>query len=92
MPDAFEAEASEMVKHRLSWREIAGQIAPGAPGAQNVEDGVENAAQRVRALLASSRQWREQTLGARPFGVREIARRRGTHAPERTSLHQLGAI
>jgi hypothetical protein len=45
MPDALEAEAPEMVEDGLPRREVAWQIAPGAAGTQDVEDGIENRAQ-----------------------------------------------
>jgi hypothetical protein len=51
MPGAFEAEASEVIEHRLPRRETRRKIVPGASGAQDVEDGVEDAAQRVHPGL-----------------------------------------
>jgi hypothetical protein len=44
VPDAFEAEAPEMVEHRLPGREIGREIAPRAAGAQDIEDSVEDTA------------------------------------------------
>jgi hypothetical protein len=44
------AELPEMVVHRLPGREIRGELAPRAAGAQHVEDGVEDTAKRVHAL------------------------------------------
>src|SRR5262249_14217080 len=47
------AESPEMVIHGLPGGKILGEIAPGAAGAQHVEDGVEDAAQGMCAWSAS---------------------------------------
>jgi hypothetical protein len=53
-PVAVEAKLPEVVEDRRPRREVGGQIAPGAAGAQDVEDSVEDAAQGVSARPAAS--------------------------------------
>src|SRR5260221_9715297 len=56
MPETLEAEAPELVEHRLPRREVGREVAPrhpGTAGAQHVEDGVEDATQRMRARPAA---------------------------------------
>ena len=55
MPPTVKAEPPEMVEHRLRRREVAGEVAPGAAGAQHVEDGIKDAAQRMGAWSAACR-------------------------------------
>ncbi len=55
MPDPTEAKATKVVEHRLPGREILGEIAPSAAATHDVEDGVENAAQRVDLRSALGR-------------------------------------
>lgn len=54
VPDLGEAQAPEMVKHCLPRREVGGQLASGAAGAQHVEDGVEDAAQGMTSGSAAA--------------------------------------
>jgi hypothetical protein len=75
-----------MVVHRLPGREVRGEIAPGTTGAQDVEVGVEDTAQRVRALSATAVQRGQAALHALPLRVGQVARITGTHAPERSRL------
>ncbi len=72
-PGALEAKASEMVEDRLPRRKVAGHVAPGAASAQDVKDGVEDAAQLVRPGSATTWQRREIALDASPLGGREVA-------------------
>jgi hypothetical protein len=62
-----------MVEHRLPGWEVARQIAPGAAGTHNIEDGVEDAAEGMRTWSAACRQGGEITLDIRPCCVREVA-------------------
>src|SRR5262249_41428532 len=80
------AELPEMVVHRLPGREIGGEIVPWTAGAQHLEDGVEDAAQRVNARSASRRGWRKVMLDALPLRIAQVARIACTHAPERRPL------
>jgi hypothetical protein len=53
MPHAFEAKAAKMIEDCLPWWEIARQIAPGAAGAHDIEDGVEDTARVVCLVMIS---------------------------------------
>jgi hypothetical protein len=92
VPGALEAKAPEVVKHRLPRREVAREIAPGAAGAQDVEDSVQDAAQRVRARSSSSRHRRQIALDAGPLNIREVAWIRRAHTAERTALRHVTAF
>src|SRR5262249_47640151 len=54
MAGTVEAETPEVVEHRLPGREVGGEITPGAARAQHIEDGVEDATQRVGARSTAS--------------------------------------
>src|SRR5579859_1110379 len=90
MPDAFQAELAKMIEHRLPGREVGGEVTPGAAGTQDVEDGVQDAPQRVRARSAACRQGGEGALDARPLRVTEVARIAYTHAYKRRLLRHDG--
>src|SRR5258706_15877593 len=83
LPCTLQAEPPEVIKHRLPGWEVGRQIAPGAAGAQDIEDGVEDAAQRVGPRSASCRQGREKELDAGPLCVREGAGIHRTHTEKR---------
>ncbi len=46
-PDTFKAQAPEMIENGLPRREVGWEVAPGATGAQYVEDGIKNGARGV---------------------------------------------
>lgn len=48
-PEASAAELPEVVVHRLPWRKIARQVAPGTARAQEIKERVKDAAERVTA-------------------------------------------
>ncbi len=54
-PGAFKAQAPEMIENGLPRREVGWEVAPGATGAQHVEDGIKNGARGVG--------WRPATFG-----------------------------
>jgi hypothetical protein len=54
MQRVLAAKLPEMAEYRLPRREIDGQVAPRTASARHVEDGVEDAAQRMRARSAAS--------------------------------------
>jgi hypothetical protein len=78
-PCTFEAQASEMVEHRLPRGKVAWQVAPGAAGAQDVENRVKDGSQRVGWRSATSGRGRQMALEALPFCIGKIAWITGTH-------------
>ena len=73
MPFALQAESPEVVDGRPPRREIPWEVAPRTAAPHHVEDGVEDAAKRVRARSASPRQGRKMALDAGPLCVGEVA-------------------
>lgn len=73
-PGTIEAKASEMLVDCLPRTEVGGHVAPGAASAQDVKDGVEDAAQLARPWSATTWQRREIALDAHPLRIRETAR------------------
>jgi hypothetical protein len=78
-PGPFETEASKVVEDGLPRREIGWQIAPGAAGAQNVEDRIENGTQGVDWWPAMFGQGRKMALQRFPLRVGKIAWVIGSH-------------
>jgi len=91
-PYAFEAKPPKVVEDCRPRREVRGEIAPGAAGAHDVENGVEDASQRMGTRSASCRQGREIALDAGPFSVSQVAWVSRAHTPEHTALRQRLAL
>ena len=70
---AFEAQAPEMVEHRLPGREITREVTPGAASAQDVEDRVEDGTQRVGWRPAPFGQGGEMLLQTLPLRIGKVA-------------------
>jgi hypothetical protein len=68
---ALQAKPTEMIEHGLPVRITTGQLPSGAAAAHEVEDGIKDAANRVRVRPASCRLRREMALDASPLRVRE---------------------
>ena len=92
MPYAVEAEAAEMIIDGLPGREISGKIAPRAARAQEIEDRIEDGAQRMAARPPAWSLGREMPFQARPFGVGEIGRIGPIHARQRTESTAVSAF
>src|SRR5262249_9452448 len=78
-PEAFEAQAPEMVEHCLPWREITREITPRAARAQDVEDRVEDGTQWVGWRPAPAGQGGEMLLQTLPLCIGKVAWITRTH-------------
>src|SRR5690348_5908091 len=92
MPDASQAKATKMVEDRLPRWIVARQVAPSTATAHDVEDGVEDASQRMGARSASCRQGWKIALDAGPFGISQVAGIGGAHALQRTAPRHVPAM
>jgi hypothetical protein len=66
---AVEPPTPEVREHRLPRRERGGQHAPGAAGANEVEDRLGHQAPGPLERPSGLRRWRKQRLKGRPFGI-----------------------
>src|SRR5215469_15420304 len=73
LPGAIGAPLAEIVIHRLVWRVLTRQHAPGAPAAHQGKDAVENLAQIDAARATTRLGWGEQWSQHHPFWVADIA-------------------
>jgi hypothetical protein len=81
-PEAGAAKLTPMILHRLPWREIAGQIAPGTTGTKQIKKSVEDGPEAVAAESPARRSARQKLLEALPLGIRKIARIGTVHTSE----------
>jgi len=71
---AVPAPQAEVVMHGASGRQVLGQRAPLAAGAQDVHQTVDHLAQIDRPLAAAGLARRDQRRDQRPFLIGQIAR------------------
>ena len=72
LPGAVQAPPAEVVIRRLPGRELVRQQSPGAAAAYDVEDGVQDLAERVETWPANTLGWRQVRLEASPLLIRKI--------------------
>jgi hypothetical protein len=83
-PGAVQAPLSKVVKDRLPGGQVAGQQPPGTATTHEIEDRVEDAAQRVPTGASAPRRRRYQRLQYCPLRFRHIAAvYEGIHASQR---------
>src|SRR5260370_34884296 len=81
-PSSAQAKAAKMIEHRLPGWETAWQVAPGTPRTEDIEDGVEDAAEGMtsRSAVATGRtQVLQQAL---PLSIGEVAWIGAVHADD----------
>jgi hypothetical protein len=71
-PSSAQANAAKMIKHRLPGREAARQVAPATARTEDIEDCVEDAADRMTPGSAVALGRMQILLQALPFGTGEI--------------------
>src|SRR5262245_43410828 len=84
LPRRIQPPLSPGVLHRLPRWPFLWQEAPRSAGAQLIEDGSEDEAQRVQTRTADRRLRAQERFAQRPFALREVAGRelrRGIHPP-----------
>jgi hypothetical protein len=78
-PEARATKLPQVVVNRLPRWNIAWEIAPGTPRAQEVEDRVEDGAEAVAAEFPTWGSGWEELLETVPLGIRKAAWIIGTH-------------
>src|SRR5262249_30353935 len=81
-PQTGATKLPKVIIHSLPWRKTAWQIAPGAAGTQQIEQGVENGSERVAAEPAGRRSGGQETLHAVPLSSRKVARIACAHSAQ----------
>src|SRR5215469_5003058 len=72
LPRPIHPQAAKIMKHRFAGWPFLGQETPRAPGAQLVEDRVEQRAPPVHTGMAGLRRGRQERVDEVPFGVGQI--------------------
>jgi hypothetical protein len=72
-PEARATKPAKVIIDCLPRREVSGQIAPGTAGAQEIEERIEDATERVPPESGMRRAGGEESLESVPLDIGEIA-------------------
>ncbi len=92
MPIPTQVPTPKMVEHGLPGREAAGQIAPGAPSAKQVENRIQDGAQGMGAWSATPGCCWQMALQTLPLGISQVAWIGSSHTVQCSPLCSYSAL